>query len=776
VYRVGQLAQLESSEAAPEHPADGPEASGWARALRTFSLSALAGSLIAWNWFRLEEGSTAGAGSLVVLLAIAPAMVQGWRRRVPLAIVAFLLAVGGAFQLGPSLYFPGRLASRFSHGFLEFYDVALPFDPNAHSWMHGTIVVGVFGFTLLCAIAIAAREPQPAAIALLFGAGWPATLLQGNDYLRGSFLLVGLLVVFVGARRSVRGVEYAPAAIALVAVAAVAASTSPALAKQGFLNWQKWDFYTKPVKPVSVSYVWNSSYAGFSFPKKKTVVLKIKAPARSQYWLVAPLNVVVKGRWEVHGTEQAPTDGSVGEPGLVPAVATMRSNWVAQRVTVEALRDHFLPAADSPTQFDASNLGQVYYDPSGIAYLQSGLHRGDTYGAWSFEAQPSPAELARSRAAYPSAIAADGEYLEVENGVLAPPFGTPDRVRTMRGLFAASSSIDAYRPLYLDALRVAGGAHSPYAATVALESWFRSGGGFVYDQHPPKPNGVPALVDFVTRTHRGYCQHFAGAMALMLRYLGIPARVAAGFSSGTYDKHSGQWTVTDHDAHEWVEVWFRGWGWLPFDPTPGVGGLAGGYSASSKAFDSAAAAAVLAGKNGLNQFDNHRSELGFPGNPLHLSADAPFRGKPLQGAAGSHGHGPPALLMLVLFVVAGVVVAIAVAKLVVRRGRYLTSDPRRLAAACHRELRDILLDQGIPVPASATPAELAALAELKLDVEAVVLAPHVTVARFGPPAAAREEAHELRRSMRALRKGVRRELTGVERARGLVSLRSLGLA
>src|SRR5204863_2026714 len=66
---------------------------------RTFALAALAGSLIAWNWFRLEEGSTAGTGALVVLLAISPALVRGLRRRIPVAVVAFLLAAGGAFQV-----------------------------------------------------------------------------------------------------------------------------------------------------------------------------------------------------------------------------------------------------------------------------------------------------------------------------------------------------------------------------------------------------------------------------------------------------------------------------------------------------------------------------------------------------------------------------------------------------------------------------------------------------------------------------------------------------
>src|SRR5205085_9857647 len=110
------------------------------------------------------------------------------------------------------------------------------------------------------------------------------------------------------------------------------------------------------------------------------------------------------------------------------------------------------------------------------------------------------------------------------------------------------------------------GARTPYAATVALESWFRSRGGFTYTDHPAVFEPAP-LVGFVVQTRAGYCQYFAGAMALMLRYLGVPARVAVGFSSGTYDARRGVWIVTDHDAHAWVEAWFRGYRWLPFDPT-----------------------------------------------------------------------------------------------------------------------------------------------------------------------------------------------------------------
>jgi hypothetical protein len=66
----------------------------------------------------------------------------------------------------------------------------------------------------------------------------------------------------------------------------------------------------------------------------------------------------------------------------------------------------------------------------------------------------------------------------------------------------------------------------------------------------------------------GYCQQFSGAMALMLRMDGIPARVAAGFLPGSYNSATGKYEVRAVDAHSWVEVFFGGIGWVPFDPTP----------------------------------------------------------------------------------------------------------------------------------------------------------------------------------------------------------------
>ena len=163
-----------------------------------------------------------------------------------------------------------------------------------------------------------------------------------------------------------------------------------------------------------------------------------------------------------------------------------------------------------------------------------------------------------------------------------PAFGEVRRVERVRTLLADPqySAFGAYRPLYEEALRVTGGARTPYAAVLALESWFRRFGGFRYDQQPRSSLTVAPLIDFVTDTKAGYCQHFAGAMAVMLRLLGIPSRVAVGFTSGRLV--DGVWRVTDHNAHAWVEVWFPGHGWVAFDPTPGRGTFSGIYSFASE--------------------------------------------------------------------------------------------------------------------------------------------------------------------------------------------------
>jgi transglutaminase-like putative cysteine protease len=744
---------------------------------------ALATPLLAWSWLRMESGGDAGQATLVVMLALVPALVSARRLRVVVTALALLVAGAIAFDLAPTWRLPGQVPARFGSGFLEFYDVQIPFDSGAHLRMHGVLLLALFAFTLAVALAAVACRPGLVALALVVGVGWPGTLLPGHDLLRGALLLVVLLASTTVLRRGpVRGLGAALAAGAVVVVAALGASSSPALAKRAFLDWQHWDLYTKPAKPVDVSYVWDSSYRSLTFRGKPTTVFRVKAGSQPHYWRVSVLNSVEGGRWFEELALEFGEPRLIGEAGMVPPLEERRSRWEHEVVTIEALRDHRLPGGSVPVRYHpGAHRDQVEYDPTGIAYSAQLLTRGDRYDVWSYAPSPTPAQLALSKPVYAGPMAAPRrKYREVQPGVYPRLFGTPGRAAYVRYLmtrFARADELRPYAGLYALAENVAGGARSPYAAAVALERWFRFAGPFVYDQHPPAPPpGVPPLEDFVTRTHRGYCQHFAGAMALMLRYLGIPSRVAVGFTSGRYDSKRGEWVVSDRDAHMWVEVWFRGWGWLPFDPTPGTKGLSGQYSTSSPSFDLGAVGAVLASSHGLRKFGQLADQLGFNAKP-RTSPDVPVLSAGGLTATTTSGRGHDwGILRLLLFAIAGAVLVLAAAKLLLRASRFLTRDPRRLAAACRKELRDFLLDQGFDVPSSATLRELARLVESEFEVEAGAFGLHATAARFGPRAGAREAARAMRRDLRTVRRGLRRELTRYERTRGLLSLRSLGLA
>ena len=744
--------------------------------------------IVATSWLALEDPRRGGKVLLAALLALVPALLRPLFGKLLAAAVVSAVVVANALALSvfdarpfdDAHDFFGPALGRFRDGVLAFYDVTVPFDPTHHARMHGVIAVAVYAFCLPTALAIAARRPLLAALFLSAGAAWPATLVPDrNDIRLGGFLLSALFVLLIGLRADGRRVPR-PALVAglVVLVVSLAAATSPAVAKDAFLNWKRWDVQREQHRRVSVSYVWASRYNGIRFPKKTTPVLRISAPSRSLYWRATVLDQFNGNGWTQSLDWIVPEtrDGRdvLADDASYPVAARNRGAWIEQRVTVEALEDDHLVGGGVPVayQFDAD--ATVAYAAGGIAWVPDRIDRGDRYVVWSYAPQPSPAQLLRAPARYPRAVT--NRSLTVA-GLSLPPFGAPGRKQLLAHLFARSGRddrIEPYRALYRQAVAVAGRAKTPYEAAVAVETWLRSAGGFRYDEQPPPPRDLPPLVDFVTRTKAGYCQHFAGAMALMLRYLGIPARVAAGFTSGTYDAETRAWTVTDHDAHTWVEVWFDGFGWLPFDPTPGRGSLGGSYTASSRSFDKAVSAFPLTDL--LNVSENSLRaglERARVTNAAAGAADGGGRGGMGRVTTGLRDRSP-SLLVLLILVALGAVVVIALAKLALRRSRYLTRDPRRIAAACRRELVDFLRDQNLEPPPGATLADVADELETKLGVHGRRFVAAATAARFGSPEHAAEAARRARRELRSLLRVVRRRLTGAERARGLLSLRSLG--
>ena len=701
--------------------------------------------VVAALWLGLEQPRDEPLRvAAIVALALAPALV---RPRLVALAVSLLLGVRLAFGLWPRhpIHYAGLVAGRFANGFLDFYDVRTPFDPRLHPEMRGIVLAAVFGFVLALGLAVATRRPVAATVALLIGAGWPATLAGSSGALwKGAAILVAAFVVL---GRTPRAAVPLAAAVALAAVAA-----SSAVAQGGLVDWRSWNFNAVQQPSVSVSYVWNAQYDGLTFPRVRTTVLEIKAPRSAPYWRAAVLDVFAGDRW----LQGAP----LGADALEPPAARDPRNLLRADVTVAGLADVRLVGASVPVAFSAGS-APLQRVPGG-ALLPAGLSRGFRYTAWSYAPQPRAAALDRSPPDYPGALR---PFLSIWPGVRVPPFGSAQRLRRVNAVLDAHPAIARYATLEHVAYDVAGAARTPYAAASALERWFTHSGGFRYAANPPVYPDAP-LVGFVAEARAGYCQYFAGAMALMLRYLGVPARVAVGFSSGTYDPARGVWTVTDHDAHAWVEAWFRGYGWLPFDPTPAAGRperglLAAPYSSSAVPAVAHGRARGVAAAPGAQGSHRH-GETGSPTSPR----------APSSGGGGGDGS---------LFALLGLVLAAALAGLVgakagTRRARYLSRNPRRVAAACRRELADFLLDQRIEAARSATLYELGALVREELAVDPDRFVAAATAARFGPPAGAARAARDARRELRLLMRALRTRLTALERARGLLSLRSLGFA
>jgi transglutaminase-like putative cysteine protease len=585
----------------------------------------------------------------------------------------------------------------------------------------------------------------------------------------GAAILGGALVL-LGGLGSRRVPALAIPAAVVVAVAAIAVGSATA-ARHGLVHWQSWNLAHVATGPTDVGFVWNAQYGGLKFSGHPTTVLQVQSALPPTYLRATVLDYFGNDVWTMGAPRPADS--------LEPAAAYRPSNQTREIVTVNGLADTHLVGGSIPIRFEAANgapLVRLGQGP-GFAALNQNLPKGFRYTVWSYAPHPTPAALRRSPPDYPTELTDEG-LLEPGDSVSMPPFGeVPDRAAEVLAFVSQDPGLHPYLPLVRLAEQVAGRARTPYDAVAKLEQWFVSSGRFHYSNHPPVIK--PALVGFVTQTHAGYCQYFAGAMTLMLRYLGIPARVAVGFAGGTFDRLQDVWNVSDREAHAWVEVWFKGYGWLPFDPTPAAPGAApretqaglpgaGASGSTSSRADGATSATQGASAfeqklRGNNGFDSSRSR--------HHGSDPPVPSLGGGSGSGTTDRGRPILLLLAAL--AAAVGGIVLAKVGFRLTRGARRDPRGVASACRQELASFLVDQRIEAPRSATLGELGAIfrREFGVDPEAFVAA--ATAARFGRSEGAAAAALRAKRELRALLEIARRSLTWRERARGLLSLRSL---
>ena len=526
------------------------------------------------------------------------------------------------------------------------------------------------------------------------------------------------------------------------------------------MHWQSWNLAHVATGPTDVGFVWNAQYGGIKYSGHPTTVLEVQSARQPTYMRATVLDDFRNDAWAI-GVPRA-------ADSLEPAAARQRRNQTREIVTVANLADSHLAGGSVPIQFVPDGGAPLVTSEPGFAALNQNLPQGFRYTVWSYTRRPPVAALRESPADYPSELT-DGGMLDAGNGVTLPAFGAPDRASEVLSYVAREPDLYAYLPLARIAEKVAGRARTPYEAVQRVQQWFLSV-NFRYSNHPRVLS--PPLVGFVTQTHAGYCQYYAGAMALMLRYLGIPSRVAVGFAGATYDSKQHVWKVSDREAHAWVEVWFKGYGWLPFDPTPAAPGAAprsvqagvptfrDGGDASRLPRDTApsggSASAVERKLRTANGFDPRRHRSSAP----HVA-----------GVGGGSDRSRPVLLLLAGL--AAVVVAIVLTKIVFRMTRSARRDPRGVATACRQELASFLVDQRIEAPRTATLGELGAIVKREFGLGADAFVTAATAARFGPAEDAAAEAATAKRELRALLELARRSLTWRERARGLLSLRSL---
>jgi transglutaminase-like putative cysteine protease len=760
---------------------------------RRWLLVALVAGIVTVSWSRLEAQAIPGEDWLAMILLALPAVgaIALGRSRLVVALVLVgttVVAAGIAADVSlsdarprdPSRDFFGPVLDSVRRGFLDFYEAQLPFDRLDFPAMHTVVLLAIFGFTAVVSMLVMARKPVGAALGLVIAVAWPSTLVPGDHALRNGVLaLIGVLAILFLLRReeSPRGLAQAAGVGALLVTVAAVASTTDAVAKPAFLSWETWDPYDRPTELVSVGYVWSANYDGIQFPETPTTVLRVKVPGvkRSLYWRATTLDDYTGLIWDEdaqlgEASEREQIDAS---SPLLPQAAGDEKNWVRQEFTIEALRDTRLLASAQPVRWEPGTEAPVADAAGDIVVVPDGIRRDQRYTVWSYVPQPNPSELSRFAGDYPAAAE---RYLQVVSESV-PEWGTEGRDALMDAYFSRSDEFEvtSLESVYQAAQGVTSRAQSPYEAAAFLETWFRDAGGFVYDEQPPAPiGGTPALVDFVNETKRGYCQHYAGAMALMLRLLGIPARVAVGFTSGEYSADDKEWVVKDTNAHAWVEVWFPGYGWIPFDPTPGRGALDATYAITSQAYNAGDAADITGFVQALESISPARAQQ------LRTLANRPgvTEGTPLGSGAGTftvvRDRGLSLFALLAIVIGCGIA-ALLVLKAIRRSTRFATRDPRELASACRRDVVGFLADQGVDLPRSATMPEIGSMLERFYSIDASSFVRDVTMARFGPPQQAGAAVRRARRDLRDVRRGLRHRLGVGSRVRGAVSLRSLSV-
>ncbi len=265
---------------------------------------------------------------------------------------------------------------------------------------------------------------------------------------------------------------------------------------------------------------------------------RVTTDGSQSYWRAFALDRFDGSTWSMSdpnlgGARTYPVPANV-LPGDVPSDAEA----IQQEIQIIGYADNWVPMA-YPAETVIVPAGELQYEESlGIARLADPLEAGATYQVTSRRVVPTPEQL---DAVVFEPASEYGDYTFVPDDV-------PGEVGDI-------------------AREVVEAEPNPYREILAIQEHLRAQ-PFSYDPKVEPQAGATAIIEFLTQTQTGFCQQFSTTMAVLVRELGYPARVAVGYKQGV--DLGGTFVVDSHDAHTWVEVYFPGYGWLAFEPTPGL--------------------------------------------------------------------------------------------------------------------------------------------------------------------------------------------------------------
>ena len=540
----------------------------------------LLGLFVAAQWARLLIDPPLGR----MLAALAAICLGGWvlreiatrgdggRRARLAAWAAALVTVLGALVIAglpAKLLLPehwGELGDRIGAGIAAIEEIHLPYRGAVADVRMTLALASPAAIAVAAVIAFwpARRRERRRLVALALLVVTYAVAISLDP--PGAGLLLGVLLLALAVSwlwiTRLSGARGAQALALTVAAGVVALPIAARLDDGPLLNYESWHIFGTA---ADVTFDWNHHYGPLDWPRDGSTMLTVHSAA-PLYWKTSVLD-----RFDGFAWERARADDPLA---VVERQARFRTptgvlrgrhpEWLtAVRFTVNGLSSQFVTATGTTVATRGLTAPNRSADGT-LTSLGGPLISGTEYSVTSYVPQPTPAELRDAPSSYPERRFGAATLIGLPNslspgyGIAMPLWGQSDPAAINRVLASP------YAPAYRLAEQWTQNADTPYAAIRAIENHLRS--DYAYD--PNVLRHTYPLESFLFDDRAGYCQQFAGTMGLMLRMLGIPSRVVAGFAPGTRHADDGTFQVRDLDAHSWVEAYFRGIGWVTFDPTP----------------------------------------------------------------------------------------------------------------------------------------------------------------------------------------------------------------